>query len=157
MTRNWEGFGEAAMIFRALRSEQGEEMILERNAFVETVLPRSTLRKLTEEEMNAYRTPFKMREDRWPTLKWPREIPIEGEPADVAAIVESNGRAMSESRFPKLLISGNPGAIIRGRTLDYCRTWKNQTEVTVSGIHFLQEDSPHDIGRALSAFLDSIA
>jgi haloalkane dehalogenase len=156
MTRRWEDFGEAGGIFRALRSEKGEQMVLDGNFFVETVLPRAILRKLTDQEMAAYRAPFLTQESRLPTLTWPRQIPIEGEPADVTAIVEAYGKAMSQSALPKLLIVGDPGAIIKGRTLEFCRTWPNQTEVTVNGSHFLQEDSPDEIGKALQGFVKSV-
>ncbi len=152
----WEDFGEAGGIFRGLRSQKGEQMILDENFFVETVLPRSVLRKLSDQEMAAYRAPFIEREARLPTLVWPRQIPIEGEPADVTAIVESYGKAMSQSTLPKLLIVGEPGAIVKGRTLEFCRTWLNKTEVTVKGVHFLQEDSPEEIGKALQEFVKSV-
>jgi len=155
--RRWEDFGEAAGIFRALRSPQGEHMILDQNAFVENVLPRSVIRKLDDEEMAAYRAPFLEREARLPTLAWPRQIPIEGEPADVTAIVEAYGTWLAESEIPKLLILGDPGAIITGRTRDFCRTWRNQREVVVPGRHFLQEDSPDLIGIALRDFVLSLA
>src|SRR5262249_31833612 len=108
------------------------------------------------EGMDAYRAPFREREARLPTLVWPRQIPIEGEPADVTAIVESNGAFLSASPLPKLFIAGNPGAIVTGRTRDFCRTWPNQREVAVNGRHFLQEDSPHEIGSALAAFVKSV-
>jgi haloalkane dehalogenase len=157
MPRTWQDFGPAAGIFRALRSENGDRWIREENAFVERILPSSILRKLSDEEMKAYRAPFQEPEARLPTLAWPREIPIEGEPADVAAIVESYGRAMAGSPIPKLLVIGSPGAIIRGRTLVFCRTWPNQIETEVSGIHFLQEDSPAQIGKALDSFLRSVS
>ncbi len=153
LPRRWEDFGEAADMFRALRSPRGERMILDENFFVETVLPRSVMRKLSEQEMAAYRAPFLEREARLPTLVWPRQIPIESEPADVTAIAERYGKAMSQSAIPKLLIVGEPGAIMRGRTLEFCRTWPNQTEVAVRGRHFLQEDSPHEIGAALQTFV----
>lgn len=157
LPRRWEDFGEAAGIFQALRSEKGEQMVLDGNFFVETILPRSTFRKLNDEEMEAYRAPFREREDRLPTLVWPRQIPIEGEPADVTAIVESYSKAMSQSQIPKLFIAGDPGAIVRGRTLEFCRTWPNQREATVKGMHFLQEDSPQEIGTALREFLQTLA
>jgi len=156
MSRRWEDFGEAAPIFQALRSEKGEHMVLDENFFVEGILPRAILRKLTEQEMAAYRAPFRTREDRLPTLIWPRQIPIDGEPADVTAIVENSGKAMAQSPIPKLLIVGNPGAIVRRSTLDFCRTWPNQTEVQVNGVHFLQEDSPHEIGSALEKFIQKV-
>lgn len=157
MTRRWEDFGEAGGIFRALRSEKGEQMVLDENFFVETVLPRAILRKLTDQEMAAYRAPFLPQESRLPTLVWPRQIPVEGEPADVTAIVEAYGKAMSRSALPKFLIVGDPGAIIKGRTLEFCRTWPNQTEVTVKGSHFLQEDSPDEIGKALQEFVKAVS
>jgi haloalkane dehalogenase len=156
MPRRWDDFGEAGGIFRTLRSEHGEQMILDGNFFVEGILPRSIFRKLSDQEMAAYRAPFLKREDRLPTLVWPRQIPIEGEPADVTAIVESYAGWLSQSPIPKLLIVGEPGAIVRGRTLEFCRTWPNQTEVTVKGIHFLQEDSPDEIGKALQEFVQSV-
>lgn len=155
LPRRWEDFGEAAGIFQRLRSAKGEQMIFDENFFVETVLPRAVLRQLSEQEMAAYRAPFVQREARLPTLVWPREIPIEGEPKDVTAIVEAYGEAMSQSPIPKLLIVGEPGAIMTGRTLEFCRSWKNQTEVAVRGLHFLQEDSPDEIGKALQEFVKS--
>src|SRR5262249_19337449 len=156
MPMRWEDFGEAEPIFRRLRSEKGEQMILEENFFVERILPGAILRKLSDQEMSAYRAPFLAREARLPTLVWPRQIPVEGEPADVTQIVESYGKAMSQSGLPKLLIVGEPGILIKGRALEFCRTWPNQTEVTVKGLHFLQEDSPHEIGRALQEFVKSV-
>jgi len=156
MPLRWEDFDEAGGIFRGLRSPKGEQMILDENLFVEGVLPRSIVRKLSDQEMAAYRAPFLEREARLPTLVWPRQIPIDGEPADVTAIVESYGKAMSQSTLPKLLIVGEPGAIVKGRTLEFCRTWLNQTEVTVKGVHFLQEDSPEEIGKALQEFVKSV-
>ena len=152
----WEDFGEAAPLFQALRSDEGENLILEDNFFVETILPRNVLRKLGEEEMIAYRMPFLEREARLPTLVWPRQIPVEGEPADVAAIVERCGKWLARSDLPKLLVLSDPGAIMRGRTRDFCRGWRNQREVTVKGAHFLQEDSPGQIGIALAGFVRSL-
>jgi haloalkane dehalogenase len=131
-------------------------MILDENFFVEKVLPQSVLRQLSGEEMAAYRAPFMDREARLPTLIWPRQIPVEGEPPDVTEIVETYGQAMSQSSIPKLLIVSQPGAIMKGRTLEFCRTWPNQTEVAVAGLHFLQEDSPDEIGKALQEFVKSV-
>jgi haloalkane dehalogenase len=156
LPRRWEDFGEAADIFRALRSPRGEQMVLEQNLFVEMVLPRGVLRKLSEAEMAAYRAPYLERDARLPTLTWPLQIPIEGEPADVTAIVEQYGAGLAESTIPKLLILGDPGAIITGRTRDFCRTWRNQRELTVAGRHFLQEDEPDQIGIALAEFVQSV-
>jgi haloalkane dehalogenase len=156
--RIWDDFGEAGGIFRALRSPQGEHLILEQNAFIEAILPRAIIRTLSDEEMEAYRAPYREREARLPTLIWPRQIPIEGEPADVTAIVESYGEWLSQSPVPKLFIAGDPGAIITaaGRSRAFCRRWPNQREVTVRGRHFLQEDSPDEIGAALREFVKSV-
>lgn len=143
--------------FRALRSPAGEAMILERNLFVERILPASVIRGLGEAEMAAYRRPFaRPGESRRPTLTWPRQIPIDGEPADVAAIAESYAAWLSESAVPKLFVNAEPGTILVGAQREFCRGWPNQTEVTVAGTHFIQEDSPHEIGAALAAFLDRL-
>src|SRR5258707_1068506 len=157
MPMGWEDFGEAADSFRALRSEAGETMIMDQHAFVETILPQGILRKLTGKEMDSYRAPFLEREARLPTLVWPRQIPVEGEPAEVTAIAEEYGRAMTLSSLPKLLIAGDPGLVIKGRILEFCRTWPNQTEIRVKGAHFLQEDSPQEIGTALRDFVQSLS
>jgi haloalkane dehalogenase len=155
---HWDDFGEAGGIFRMFRSVEGERLILDQNAFVERVLPRAILRTLKEDEMAAYRAPYGDREARLPTLIWPRQIPIEGEPADVTAIVERYGKWLSKSRIPKLFIAGDPGAILTesasGRA--FCRTWANQRELTVKGRHFLQEDSPDQIGEALRDFVTAL-
>lgn len=143
-------------LFRALRSPQGEAMVLDGNFFIETVLPRSVLRPLADAEMAAYRAPFHDRHSRMPTLVWPRELPIAGEPADVVAIVENYGRWLASSPLPKLLISATPGALLTGRALAFCRTWPNQREVTVKGSHYLQEDSPAEIGAALRDFIRTL-
>ncbi len=156
MPLRWEDFGEAAPVFQGLRSDKGEKLIVEDNFFVETILPRNVLRRLGEEEMTAYRLPYLEPRARLPTLAWPREIPVEGEPADVAAIVERCGQWLARSALPKLLVIGEPGAIMRGSTRDFCRSWPNQREVTVAGGHFLQEDSPEEIGAALAGFVRSL-
>lgn len=155
----WDDWPEAARaIFQAFRSPEGERMILERNLFVERVLPGSILRELADEEMAVYRRPFlRPGEDRRPTLTWPRQIPIEGEPADVVAIVQAYADWLGEARVPKLLVNAEPGAILCGRQRELCRTWPEQTEVTVAGSHFLQEDSPDEIGRAIAAWRRQIA
>jgi haloalkane dehalogenase len=148
----WEDWPEAArQIFQAFRSSAGEQMVLERNVFVERVLPASVIRELSDVEMAVYRRPFEQPgESRRPTLTWPREIPIEGQPADVTEIVERYGRWLSEVSVPKLFVNAEPGAILTGRQRGFCRTWPNQTEVTVKGIHFIQEDSPDEIGTAVA-------
>jgi haloalkane dehalogenase len=143
----------ATPIFQGFRSDKGETMILERNMFVERVLPGSVLRKLTEAEMTEYRRPFLQAEDRWPTLTWPRQIPIAGEPADVVQISAAYSQWMAENDIPKLFINAEPGAILIGAPRDFCRSWKNQTEVTVPGSHFIQEDSGPAIGRAVAGWI----
>jgi haloalkane dehalogenase len=155
--RRWEDFpkGRDAM-FRALRSDKGEHMVMDENFFVETILPKSIERTLADEEMASYRAPFKDREARLPTLVWPRELPIDGEPADVVSVVERYGEWLAKSMVPKLFIVGDPGALLTGTARDFCRTWPNQQEVTVKGIHYLQEDSPTDIGLALQHFVRAI-
>jgi haloalkane dehalogenase len=151
---SWEEWSKAATsIFQGFRSKKGEEMILDRNMFVERVLPGSVLRKLTEAEMAEYRKPFLKREDRWPTLTWPRQIPIAGEPADVVQIADDYSKWMAKNDLPKLFVNAEPGAILIGPVRDFCRTWKNQTEVTVPGSHFIQEDSGPAIGRAVAAWM----
>ena len=142
---------DARPVFEGFRSPAGEEMVLEKNVFVERVLPSSVLRGLTEEEMAVYRRPFaKAGEDRRPTLTWPRQIPLAGEPADVVEIVQSYANWMVSNDLPKLFINADPGAILIGAQREFCRSWKNQTEVTVKGSHFIQEDSPHEIGKAIA-------
>ena len=147
----WEEWPEAAArVFQGFRSEAGEEMVLEKNIFVERVLPGSVLRGLTDEEMERYRQPYlEPGESRRPTLTWPREIPISGEPADVVEIASAYAEYLAETETPKLFINAEPGAILRGPQREFCRSWKNQTEVTVPGNHFVQEDSPHEIGQAI--------
>ena len=142
--------------FRALRSEKGEAMVLDDNFFVETVLPKSILRRLTEEEMDAYRAPFRTRDSRWPTLVWPRELPIDGQPADLVWVVDDYAAWLSTNDLPKLFISAEPGALLVGRAREFCRTWRHQREVSVKGIHFIQEDSPDDIGAALRSFVGGL-
>ena len=137
-------------IFQAFRSPAGEEMILTKNMFVESVLPGAVLRTLTDEEMAHYRRPFaEAGEARRPTLTWPRQIPIDGEPADVVEIVSAYADWLSSSPVPKLFMNAEPGAILTGAQREFCRTWPHQTEMTVPGVHFVQEDSPDPIGEAL--------
>ena len=156
---SWDEWPEAARkLFQALRSPAGEEMILEKNVFVENILPGSVLRKLTDAEMAVYRRPFdEPGEGRRPTLTWPRQIPIAGEPEDVTAIARDYSAWLAESNVPKLFVNAEPGAILTGATREFCRSWPNQTEVTVAGNHFVQEDSPDEIGRAIADWLAGIA
>ena len=154
----WDEWPKAAKgVFQAFRSPAGEKLVLEENTFVEQVLPTSVLRKLGEDEMAVYRRPFLAPgESRRPTLTWPREIPIEGEPADVSEIVGAYGAWLHASPLPKLFIDAEPGAILRGEAREFCRSWPNQKEVGVPGIHFVQEDSPDEIGRAVREWRQSL-
>jgi haloalkane dehalogenase len=153
--RCWSDFPNGReLMFKALRSAEGERLVLEENFFVETVLPKSIIRSLSQEEMQAYRAPYPDRESRLPLVQWPRDLPIEGEPPDIVSVVEAYGKWLAQSSStPKLFISANPGAIIVGRARDFCRRWPNQREVEVEGIHFIQEDSPMKIGETLEAFI----
>ena len=154
---SWDEFPEVVRpLFQKFRSDAGEQLILENNSFVEQVLPGAILRDLTEAEMEAYRAPFaRAGENRRPTLTWPRELPIEGQPADVVAVVEAYGQFLQESDIPKLFINAKPGALVKGPVRDFARTFKNQQEVTVNGAHFIQEDSPEEIADAIADFLRS--
>ena len=145
-------------VFQGFRSPAGESMVLENNAFVEQVLPGAVIREMSDAEMEVYRRPFiEAGESRRPTLSWPRQIPIEGEPADVTKIVEGYGAWLAESPIPKLFINAQPGAILRGPQREFCRRWPNQAEVEVAGSHFIQEDSPDDIGTALASWIRDLA
>ncbi len=154
----WDEWPEPARkTFQGFRSPAGEAMVLEKNVFVERVLPGSVLRELGEAEMAVYRRPFREPgEDRRPTLTWPRQIPIEGEPADVVAIASDYAEWLAKSPVPKLFIDADPGAILIGAQREFCRSWPNQREVRVRGSHFLQEDSPDEIGRAIADWLKGL-
>ncbi len=144
-------------LFQDFRSPKGEELVLEQNVFVEQVLPGAVIRDLTDEEMRVYRRPFEEPgENRRPTLTWPREIPIEGTPEDVHQIVTDYSEWLRTADVPKLFIDADPGAILRGASRELCRTWPNQTSVTVKGTHFIQEDSPDEIGRAIAEWREGI-
>ncbi|HME76334.1 MAG TPA: haloalkane dehalogenase [Mycobacterium sp.] len=151
----WPDFHDSVRsVFQGFRSPNGESMVLEQNIFVEAVLPGAIRRRLSDEEMGNYRRPFaKAGEDRRPTLSWPRNIPIDGEPPEVVAVVNDYRDWLAESDVPKLFINADPGAIVTGRIRDYVRSWPNLTEVTVPGVHFIQEDSPDEIGTALAQFV----
>lgn len=153
----WDDWPESARgIFQGLRSEAGEDLVLRRNVFVERILPASVIRELTDEEMARYREPFLDEgESRRPTLTWPRQIPFEDGPDDVRAIVTAYGAWLASSGVPKLFINAEPGTILVGPQREFCRTWPNQTEVSVAGIHFIQEDSPDEIGTAIAAWMAS--
>jgi len=154
----WDEWPDAARgVFQGFRSAAGEEMVLEKNVFIERVLPGSIIRKLADEEMAVYRRPYlNPGEDRRPTLTWPRQIPIDGEPEDVARIVGDYAEWLSACTVPKLFINADPGAILIGEQREFCRAFPNQQEVTVKGTHFIQEDSPDEIGRAISGWIDSL-
>ena len=152
---SWDEWPEQSrQVFSGLRSPAGEKMALERNLFVERILPGSIRRELGADEMAEYRRPYADGgESRRPTLTWPRQIPIDGEPADVVEIVQSYADWLSTSPVPKLFVNAEPGAILVGAPREFCRSWPNQTEVTVPGIHFVQEDSPDEIGSAIADWL----
>jgi len=146
-----------APVFQGFRSEAGEKMILDDNIFVERLLFGSHVRELSEAAKAEYRRPFLRREDRWPTLSWPRQLPIAGEPTHIIELVQKYGKWMSENDIPKLFINAEPGTLLKGRVREFCRTWKNQTEATVQGRHFIQEDSGPEIGRHIKAWLQTFS
>jgi haloalkane dehalogenase len=157
---SWEQWpsGPIRELFQVFRSPAGETLILEQNVFVEQVLPGAVLRKLGDAEMTVYRRPYlEPGESRRPTLTWPRQIPIDGEPAEVVAVVEEYGRWLSQSEVPKLFFNAKPGAILIGEQREFCRSWPNQREVSVAGSHFLQEDSPDEVGGAVAEWLRTLA
>ncbi len=154
----WSTWPDAArQLFQAFRSPAGEEMVLENNVFVDRMLPGSIQRKLSDAEMTVYRRPYlEAGESRRPTLTWPRQIPIEDDPKDVCEIVAAYAAWLPKSDGPKLFVNAEPGAILIGEQREFCRSWRNQTEVTVAGIHFVQEDSPDEIGTAIASWLSGI-
>ena len=155
---DWEEWPEQSRsIFQAMRSGAGEEIVLQKNVFVERILPGSVLRDLSEKEMVVYRKPYlEPGESRRPTLTWPRQIPVGGEPEEVVAIVAAYSQWMCQNDMPKLFINADPGAILIGAQREFCRTWPNQSEVTVKGLHFIQEDSPDEIGLAIKNFSNKL-
>ena len=157
-TLTWDMWPEKSRsIFQAMRSDSGEEIILKKNAFVDRILPGSVLRELSQQEMDIYRKPYlEEGESRRPTLTWPREIPIEGNPQDVFELVHSYSEWLANNDIPKLFINAEPGAILTGRQRDFCRGWKNQVEISVCGSHFIQEDSPVEIGMAIANWYSSL-
>jgi haloalkane dehalogenase len=151
---SWDDWPQKARgIFQGFRSAKGEDLVLKRNLFIEAVLPSSILRTLSDEEMAAYREPFVKDEDRRPMLNWPRQIPIAGEPPNVVAMVQQYAQWLSTSPVPKLFVNADPGSILIGSQRAFCRSWPNQQEVTVPGLHFIQEDSGAAIGQAVAAWL----
>lgn len=155
---SWDDWPEAARgIFQGFRSEKGEDMILQRNMFIEKVLPSSVMRTLTDQEMAHYRAGFEETDDRQVTLNWPRQIPLDGTPAHMVDLVSSYGQWLAgNTELPKLFVNAEPGSILTGKAREFCRSWPNQTEVTVAGSHFIQEDSPKEIGRAVADWLETI-
>lgn len=154
---SWVDWPEGAVgIFKGFRSDKGEDLILNRNMFIEGVLPSSVIRPLSDTEMDAYRAPHLEADDRQPLLNWPRQIPIDGEPEDVVALVNEYGAFMAASNMPKLFINADPGSILVGPQREFCRSWPNQQEVTVKGLHFIQEDSPVEIGQAVANWLTTL-
>ena len=156
--KSWDHWPENAReIFQAMRSPTGEELILEKNLFIEGILPSAIIRKMSDTEMAVYRMPFlNAGEDRRPTLTWPRQIPIEGEPKEVHDIVTAYANWLPETEFPKLFINADPGSILLDHARAFVRSWKNVTETTVAGTHFIQEDSPHEIGEALRDWIGNL-
>jgi len=156
---SWEDWPEAARkVFQAFRSPAGESMVIEKNLFVERVLPSAILRDLSDAEMAEYLRPFsEPGESRRPTLTWPQQLPIEGEPADVVELVNDYAAWLSECDVPKLFINAEPGSILTGPQREFCRGWANQTEVTVKGLHFVQEDSGDEIGRAVAEWRQKLS
>lgn len=154
---SWDDWPEKARgIFRGFRSPKGEDLILKRNMFIEAVLPGSIIRKLSDQEMAAYRAPFAKEEDRQPTLNWPRQIPVDGEPADIVTLVQQYADWLKTSAVPKLFINADPGSILVGVQREFCRSWPNQQEVAVPGLHFIQEDSGAAIGQAVAGWLSTV-
>jgi haloalkane dehalogenase len=153
----WADWPEASRrIFRGMRGADGEAMVLDKNVFVERILPASVARGLSEQEMARYRAPFAGREDRWPTLEWPRQLPIENVPPRVHDIVDRYGRWLRTSDVPKLFLNADPGSILVGRMRQLVRKWPALTEVTVPAGHFVPEDAPHAVGRALADWIPTL-
>ncbi len=155
---SWEEWPERSRaLFQSMRSPAGEEIVLEKNVFVERILPGSVMRGLTDEEMEVYKRPYLIPgESRRPTLTWPRQIPLDGEPAGVVEIVHNYSQWLSVSNIPKLFINADPGVILTGPQREFCRAWPNQQEITAQGLHFIQEDSPDEIGQAIARWLPSL-
>ena len=156
---SWEQWpADARNIFQALRSPAGEALILNKNIFVERILPSAVLRPLTDAEMAEYVRPFRQPgEGRRPTLTWPREIPVAGTPFDVHAVVSDYSEWLAQCAVPKLFVNADPGSILIGKQREYCRTWANQTEITVSGLHFIQEDAGPEIGAMAADWLRGLS
>ena len=152
---SWAEWPEATRaFFQAQRSPQGEDLVLQKNLFIEYLLP---LRNIAPEVLEVYRRHYRNPgPGRMPMLCWTRDLPIAGEPADVVEIVESYSRWLSSSPLPKLFIDGEPGGFLIGAQRDFCRSWPNQQIVTVPGAHFLQEDAPEEVGKASARFVAKV-
>jgi haloalkane dehalogenase len=155
MPIEWEDFPESGReLFRALRSPAGEDLVLNQNIFIEKLLPGGMIRHLGNDEMAEYRRPYLTTgEDRRPMLTWPRQIPLAGEPADVVEVIKKYGRWLAQSQIPKLYFHAEPGEVDIGRRRTFVRQWPNQKEIEVKGGHFVPEDSPTEIGVAISEFV----
>ena len=158
MPLTWDQWPDAATkIFGLFRSEAGEELVLEKNFFVERILLGDSVSGYSDEEKEEYIRPFiNSGEDRRPTLTWPRQIPLDGEPAEVVQEVAKNADFHKNSEVPKLFINADPGTILTGDQREFVRSWKNQKEITVKGNHFIQEDSADEIGAALNEFIKNL-
>jgi haloalkane dehalogenase len=158
MPLTWDQWPENARnIFQLMRSEAGEELVLEKNIFVERILLNDSAKGFSEEEKAEYIRPFKEAgEDRRPTLTWPRQIPVDGEPQEVISEVIKNGEFHKDSSIPKLFINADPGSILIGEQREFVRSWNNLKEVTVKGNHFIQEHSPKEIGEAIKSFIETL-
>lgn len=154
----WDDWPESATrIFQGMRSPSGEELILTKNIFVERILPGSVLSPLSDEDMAVYRAPYlESGESRRPTLTWPREIPIDGEPEFMVDVVSASETWLSGPQVPKLFVNADPGSIVGDRLRELVRSWPNLSEVTVPGLHFIQEDSGPEIGRAIASWLNEL-
>ncbi len=154
----WEGWPpEARALFEAFRSPAGEKLVIEDNVFVEMVLPGGILRTLTQAEHDEYRRPFlEAGESRRPTLSWPRQLPIEGQPPEVCAEVRKYADWLATSPVPKLFVNAEPGRLLVGKLREAVRRWPNQREVTVRGLHYVQEDSPAEIAAAIDDWANTI-
>ena len=158
MPLTWDQWPENARnIFQLMRSDAGEEIVLEKNVFVERILLNDSANGFTDEEKAEYIRPFiDAGEDRRPTLTWPRQIPVDGSPQAVIDEVIKNGEFHKNSDIPKLFINADPGSILIGEQREFVRTWNNLEEITVKGNHFIQEHSPNEIGKALSEFINKL-
>jgi haloalkane dehalogenase len=158
MPMSWSDFPAIAHdAFRVFRSPAGNASVLDHNVFVEKLLLGDSRRPLSEAEKAEYRRPFlNAGEERRPTLSWPRQMPLDGEPAEVARVIESYGEWLAASAVPKLYLQSNPGVLDRGRMRAFCSQWSNQKTVAIHGGHYVQEDSAPEISAALADFIHAL-